>query len=189
MTEAAHPQIINPITLDIFDEIKENGTLGDMLNTALDLVEMYPGYTAQELLHKGIQRGLYSKEDPNQIRPRLTDLKRMGWIVVIGKRHCSRSDHTTRVSIYKRAYPTDTHGQLLQFSNGPVAIATLSHNSESREGVIHSSILYEYGGTYCTCEARNYHGYCKGTIGLKIGHYGVNSLSEREKGYLRRRVC
>ncbi len=190
MTIATKPRIFDPVSLDVFDEIIQDGTADIMRLKALDMVEMYPGSTAKELLHYGHDRGMYSSLDPNQISPRLTDLSQPPYCLIVKceKRPCTISKKSRKVNTYKRVYLQDRDRQPIQLSSMPKAIATTTHPSSEDPDKLHGSILYESGLTHCECMGFSKHRHCKGTIGLKIARYGVQFLNSDEKEYLRRRI-
>ena len=88
-------------SLDTFDDILNDGTLGEMSEKARMLVEDNPGKTVRELLQIGIDDEIYSRSDRNLIAPRITLLAEEGIIIRPRKRICTVSGR--RVMVHELA--------------------------------------------------------------------------------------
>ena len=93
---------VRDTSLKTYDEIKEEGIYDSRMEEVLTAIRSYPLMTGREyaLLILGYQ-------DMNIVRPRISDLSRLGYILDIGKRKCSCGGRlsyvwATRESIEKR---------------------------------------------------------------------------------------
>ncbi len=73
---------------ETLQDLRHHGTLGARQRIVLDLIRAYPGSSARELAWRG------SYADPNTVRPRLVELRAMGYIEEAGVRHCMVSGQT-----------------------------------------------------------------------------------------------
>lgn len=83
---------VRDTSLKTFNEIQEEGIYDSRMQEVLDAVKKCPMMTGRELA----EIVLYYN-DMNIVRPRISDLARLGYIVEAGKRKCSMSGRTCYV--------------------------------------------------------------------------------------------
>ena len=180
-------RIIRETTLDVFDEIYNDGTLGEMQMKALQLVQDNPDLTVRELLEIGVTRGIYSAADRNIIAPRITSLAEECVIVRPVKRKCSV---TGRTVMTHRVAPESWREQRQR------CISTRPRNyvqhrmeipSKSRPGIFHTVVMWSDGSVSCTCHDtyhRSYEHRCAHAIGMITAVTGrvPDWAIEKEKG-------
>lgn len=142
---------IQDSTLDSFDEILNDGTLGASTEKARQLVEDNPGKTAKELLRNGYLNQIYKREDRNAIGPRLTMLAEDGVIIRPSKRKCTITGKTVFIHELApeswRLHRKELRGQ----HKGPYVKNRIETVSKSRKGVIHTTVEWTDGTVSCTC--------------------------------------
>lgn len=139
-------------TLDTFDEILNDGTLGVMSEKARVLVEDNPGKTVRELLQIGIAEKIYSRSDRNLIAPRITLLAEEGIIIRPRKRICTVSGR--RVSIHElspRAWKEQRAEIYRAEKTRKFVKNRLEIESSKNPDIIHTVIEWTDGSVSCSC--------------------------------------
>lgn len=83
---------IRDTSLKAYDEIKEEDIYDNDMEMVLDAIRNASLMTAREICTH-----VLGYEDMNKVRPRIRDLKRLGYILEVGKRECSLSGRTAYV--------------------------------------------------------------------------------------------
>ena len=83
--------MVDENSIKAFIELRDSGILNDRSIYIYEFILRCPDLTARELTK------MMGKEDPNYIRPRITELVDMGLIESNGKRQCSITNKTVYV--------------------------------------------------------------------------------------------
>ena len=139
-------------SLDTFDDILNDGTLGVMSEKARMLVEDNPGKTVRELLQIGIDGGKYSRSDRNLIAPRITLLAEEGIIIRPRKRICTVSGR--RVSVHELAPMAwkEQRAEIYRAEKTRKFVKNrLEIESSKDTNIIHTTVWWTDGSVSCTC--------------------------------------
>lgn len=84
--------MVRQTSLKTYDEIKEEGIYDTDMAMVYDAIKNFPLMTAREYCTL-----ILKYEDQNKVRPRVSDLKKKGAIIEVGKRKCICSGRTSIV--------------------------------------------------------------------------------------------
>lgn len=83
---------VRETSIKCFDEIKQENLYDSDMEMVLESIRTKPLMTARE--YTSLVLGY---DDMNKVRPRISDLKRLGYILEVGKRECSLSKRTAYI--------------------------------------------------------------------------------------------
>jgi len=152
-----HPRKLQDTTIECFDQLLNDGTLGEMEIKALSLVEQNEGLTVRELLEIGVQQGVYARADRNLIAPRITCLAENCIIIRPHKRLCSITGK--RVMTHSLAPPGwAEHRRFLRktWPGKKFVVHRLEVESKTTPNLYHTVVWWTDGSVTCTCN-RHYH--------------------------------
>ncbi len=139
-------------SLDTFDDILNDGTLGEMSEKARMLVEDNPGKTVRELLQIGIDDEIYSRSDRNLIAPRITLLAEEGIIIRPRKRICTVSGRRVMVHELAPMAWKEQRAELYRTEESRKFVKNrLEIESSKNPDIIHTVIEWTDGSVSCTC--------------------------------------
>lgn len=138
-------------SLDAWDKIYCDGTLGAMYAKALKLVEENPDKTVKELLQIGVDEGVYPYLDRNLIAPRLTGLVGEGLIVRPFKRACTENGNVVLVHRLAPESWREKYRKLQQYGIRKIVKNRLEIESKTKSGTYHTVIEWHDGTRGCTC--------------------------------------
>ena len=145
-------RLIKDTSLDAWDNIYCDGTLGKMMIKALDLVADNKDKTVRELLSIGVSMEIYPREDRNLIAPRITGLVEEALIIRPFTRECSITGKTVLVHrLAPKEWAIHRRVLLQQHYKGPCVMHRLEIESKSRKGVFHTTIWWSDESVSCTC--------------------------------------
>lgn len=148
----AKDRLMKDTSLDAWDDILCDGTLGGMMLKALSLISDNKDKTVRELLSIGVNMEIYLREDRNLIAPRITGLADEALIIRPFTRPCTITGKTVLVHrLAPKEWVEHRRYLLQQHYKGPCVMHRLEIESNSKKGAFHTTIWWSDGSVSCTC--------------------------------------
>jgi len=153
-------------SLDTFDEILNDGSLGERHAMVLQLIEDNPGLTVMELVKEVPEWG----NDRNKVAPRCTELADEGIIIRPRKRKCSvRGRRVQTHELAPKAW-RQHRAQLYRTEESRKFVKNrMEIESSKNPDIIHTVIEWTDGSVSCTCHElyhRSKHLRCHHALGM-----------------------